>query len=405
LYKGTLGGKMDNILRNFIYKKIKIRNVEFTILDIIFILGITVSGIMMRMSLKSVVTGDFTYFLEPWINEFKSNGFAALKGDFYNYNPPYMVILYLIGISGINPLTGIKAISGIFDVIAAIAVAAIVLDITKSKIRTMFGYAGAWILPTVVTNGSMWGQCDAIYTSFIIISIYYILKEKPLKAMIFLGIAVGFKMQALFILPAYIILWSKRKIKLTHFLSIPIIYFISLLPAVLAGKSIVDTMGIYMVQAKEQIYLEVNWPGLYELIGIEPYYDYYGPAAMWFTLGILMCIMFFLAYKIYKVNKEHMIDVFLYIAMVTIYFLPYMHERYGYVAGILAIIVGIINPKKLYIPIVHVVVSYSAYQSCLSDNRMVPFWILSFALLFLILDFGIYIFKYVNANSISCEEV
>lgn len=397
--------EMDNILRNFIYKKVKIKTVEFTVLDLIFLLGISISGIMMRMSLKSVVTGDYTYFLEPWINELKNNGFGALKGDFYNYNPPYMVILYMIGKTKINPLSGIKAVSCIFDIILSVTVALIVMDITKSKLRTMFAYAGVWILPTIVANGSMWGQCDAIYTTFIILSLYYILKEKPLKAMIFLGVAVGFKMQAIFILPAYIILWSKRKIKLVHFLSIPIIYFISLLPAVLAGKSFADTMGIYMVQAKEQVYLEMNWPGLYELIGIEPYYDYYGPAAIWFTLGILMCIMFYLAYKIYKINKSHMIDIFLYIALVTVYFLPYMHERYGYVAGILAIIVGLINIKRLYIPIIHVVVSYAAYQSCLSDNRMVPFWVLSFMLLFLVLDVGIYIFKYVNANDISAKEV
>jgi len=251
---------MDKILRGFIYQKFKIKNVEFTMLDIIFMMGITVSGIMMRVSLKSVVTGDYTVFLEPWINELKNGGFAALKGDFYNYNPPYMVILYLISVSGMNYLTGIKAVSCIFDIISAIVVAAIVMDITKSRIRTMFGYAGAWILPTIVANSSLWGQCDAIYTSFVLLSVLYILKEKPLKAMIFLGIAVGFKMQALFILPAFIILWTKRKVKLVHFLSIPIIYFISLMPAVIVGKSIVDTMGIYLVQAKEQVYLEMNWP-------------------------------------------------------------------------------------------------------------------------------------------------
>ncbi|OYO42635.1 hypothetical protein C8E03_105109 [Lachnotalea glycerini] len=396
---------MDKFLRNMIFKKYKIGSVEFTIIDMIFLLGISISGFMMRMSLKSVVTGDFTVFLEPWINEFKANGFGALKGDFYNYNPPYMIVLYLIALSKINPLTGIKLVSVIFDILIAITVAIIVFNLTKSKFRTMIAYAAAWILPTIVANGSMWGQCDAIYAFFVILSIYCILNDKSLLSMILLGIAFAFKMQALFILPAYIILWAKGKVKIRHFLCIPIIYFISLLPAVITGKSFAATLGIYMVQAKEQVYLEMNWPGLYELIGIEPYYDYYGPAAMWFTLGILMCIMFYLAYKIYHVSKAHMIDIFLYISMVTVYFLPYMHERYGYIAGILTIIVGLVNIRKLYIPIIHVLVSYGAYQSCLSDNRMAPFWIYSFMLLFLILDFGIYIFKYVNANSISYKEV
>lgn len=397
--------EMDRILRNVIFSDFKIGKTKFTVLDLVFLLGISLSGLMMRMSLRSTVTGDFTFFLEPWINEFKTNGFGALKGDFYNYNPPYMVILYLISVLKINPLTGIKLVSCFFDLIMGGVVALIVFDLTKSKLRTMFAYGVVWILPTVVTNGSMWGQCDAIYATFVMLSVYCIIKDKSSLGMIFLGIAVGFKMQAIFILPAYIILWSKRKVKLVHFLWIPVIYIISLLPAVLAGKSFISTMGIYLGQAKEQKYLAMNWPGLYELIGVEPYYDYYGPAAMWFTLGILMCIMFYLAYKIYRVDKAHMLDIFLYIAMVTIYFLPYMHERYGYIAGVLAVAVGLVNTKKLYIPIVHVIASYAAYQSCLSDSRMAPFWIYSFALLFLILDFGIYIYKYVNQNSLSVKEV
>ncbi|WP_099469186.1 glycosyltransferase 87 family protein [Konateibacter massiliensis] len=396
---------MDTFLRNMIYSKFKIKNVEFTVLDIIFLFGMAITGLMMRISVKSTVTGDFTVFLEPWINELKAGGFGALRGDFYNYNPPYMVILYFIAVSNINPLTGIKLVSCIFDIAMAAGVALIVLELTNSKLRTMFAYAAAWIFPTVVVNSAFWGQCDAIYATFLILSLYCLIKKKSLPSMILFGIAFAFKMQAIFLLPAYIILWSKRKIKIVHFLWLPVIYFISLLPAVLAGKSFGDTIGIYMTQAKEQVYLEMNWPGVYELIGIEPYYDYYGPAAMWFAVGIVMCVMFYLAYKIYKVSDSHMVDIFLYIAMVTVYFLPYMHERYGYVAGMLAIIIGIVNLKKLYIPIIHLIVSYGAYQSCLSDNRMVPFWLYSFMLLFLILDFGIYIYQYVNENSISCEEV
>jgi len=36
------------------------------------------------------------------------------------------------------------------------------------------------LIPTVILNGSVWGQCDIIYTAFVIASIYYILREKPI---------------------------------------------------------------------------------------------------------------------------------------------------------------------------------------------------------------------------------
>ncbi|OYP42229.1 hypothetical protein CG709_04670, partial [Lachnotalea glycerini] len=243
--------RMDKKLRNFLYKKIKLAGMEYRILDLIFLAGIILSGFMMRISLKSVVTVDYSYFLERWVGELKINGFGALKEDFYNYNPPYMVILYFISVLKVNPLTGIKVVSCFFDIIIAVTVAAIVKNITKSKQHTMIAFGAAWMLPTVVANGAMWGQCDSIYTSFIMLAIYYILKEKPGKSMIFYGIAFGFKMQSLFILPAFLILWSKRKVKLIHFLNIPLMYFISLLPAVFAGKSFLDTIVFYGGQTKE----------------------------------------------------------------------------------------------------------------------------------------------------------
>lgn len=390
---------MEGYLGNFMYKKIKFAEVEFRVIDILFLLGIFVSGFMMRMSLKSVVTVDYSYFLERWVDELKINGFGALKGDFYNYNPPYMVILYLISILKVNTLTGIKAVSCFFDVVIAITVAAIVLDIKKSKFYTMIAFGATWMLPTVVANGAMWAQCDSIYTSFIILSVYFILKEKPMKSMIFYGIAVGFKMQTLFILPAFIVLWTKRKVKLIHFLNIPILYFVSLLPAVIAGKSFKDSIGLYLGQAKEGSQLSYNWPGLYEIFGVDSFYEYYGKPAMCFVLGILMCVMFYLAYKNYAITKERIIDIFFYLAMVSLYFLPHMHERYGYVGGILAIIVGVLNPRKIYIPILHVIASYGAYQAWLSDHRVVPFWIYSFMLLYIVVDFGVYLFKEVNKNN------
>lgn len=391
---------MDQWIRGLIYKKIKIKEMEFTILDFIFMLGITICGLAIRISVKSTVTGDFEYFLDPWISIFDEYGFKALGMDFYNYNTPYMILLYLVSLSGINHLTGVKMISCIFDLALSLTVGLMMADITKSKIKTVFSYGAVWIFPTVVTNSALWGQCDSIYAFFIVLSVYLMMKEKSLPSMIIYAIAVSFKMQAIFVLPAFMILWTKRKVKLWQFLCIPIVYFISLLPAVIAGMSFQQALGLYGKQLGEATgYLERNWPGVYELIGIEPYWDYYGPAAIWFTVGILMCFMFFMAYKNYEFDKTGYVDIFLYVGMLTLYFLPYMHERYGYVAGIFAIMFGMINMQKIYIPIVHGLICYVAYQVCLTDHIVFPFWIYSFGLLWLLIDVGIFIYKKVQSTS------
>lgn len=396
---------MDKWIRSLIYKKFNIKNVEFTVLDFIFLLGITICGCAIRMSVKSMVTGDFEYFLDPWMTMFDEYGFAALGMDFYNYNTPYMILLYLASLTGINHLTAVKLISIVFDFLLAVTVGFVMREMSDSKTKIMFAYGAVWMFPTIVCNSAFWGQCDSIYTFFILLSVYFMLKGKSLPSMILYGIAFAFKMQAIFILPAYLILWTKKKLKLAHFLAIPIMYVLSLVPAMAAGMSFGGAVGLYGKQLGTATgYLECNWPGVYELIGIEPYWDYYGPAGMWFTVCILMCFMFYMAYKNYKVTNISIIEVFLYVGMLTVYFLPYMHERYGYVAGIFAIIFGLVNMRKIYIPIVHGIVSYTAYQACLTDVIVTPHWVWAIVLLLLLVDMGIYIFKYVQSTSTPWEE-
>lgn len=90
-------------------------------------------------------------------------------------------------------------ISFIFEIIAAYYIMKIVN--LKYK-RERLGYLAFGLLlfiPTVIFNGSVWAQCDIIYTAFVIGSIYYILNEKPVISIIFYGIALSFKLQAIII--------------------------------------------------------------------------------------------------------------------------------------------------------------------------------------------------------------
>jgi len=48
-----------------------------------------------------------------------------------------------------------------------------------------------FVLPTIFINSAHWGQMDALYTTFLIISLYFFLKEKPLLGM--LAFALSFR--------------------------------------------------------------------------------------------------------------------------------------------------------------------------------------------------------------------
>ena len=61
-----------------------------------------------------------------------------------------------------------------------------------------------------------------------------------------------------------------------------------------------------------------------------------------------------------------MIQMGLFFAILTPYFLPHMHERYGCVADILAVIYAMMNIKRFYIPLVHILMSFNSYMAYLS---------------------------------------
>ena len=58
----------------------------------------------------------------------------------------------------------------------------------------------------------------------------------------------------------------------------------------------------------------------------------------------------------------------LFYAILTPYILPHMHERYGCVADILAIIYAMMNVKKFYIPLAQLLVSFNCYMAYLSHR-------------------------------------
>ncbi|KXK11697.1 MAG: hypothetical protein UZ14_CFX002002665 [Chloroflexi bacterium OLB14] len=66
-------------------------------------------------------------------------------------------------------------------------------------------------------NSTGWGQIDSLYTSFLLLCVYFLLKEKPFYAMLMFGVAFSFKSQSVFLLPFLGIMFLKGKINWYHF--------------------------------------------------------------------------------------------------------------------------------------------------------------------------------------------
>lgn len=361
--------------------------------NFIFFIIITIIAWIIRILFISNISGDFNAFIEKWFYELQNNGgLYGLKLDIGDYNPPYLTILALLTYLPIKPIVSIKMVSIIFDYICALTMMRIVKILLKdNKNKDFFGlitYAVVLFLPTVILNSSCWGQADSIYVAFILISIRYLLEEKYLKAFIFLGISFAFKLQFIFILPLYILIYiSERKFPIYYFLIIPLIDIIMCLPAMAFGKSILSCINIYINQTSEWgKYLSMNFPGIWNLLfPIQSKYNYViatneniSKVGILITIFVYSMIAYLVLCKKIKFNKQKIIEFGLLSVMIATFLLPHMHDRYLFLGDILSILYYIYNKDKIYIPIGISLVSLYGYAAYLFDQKVIPIQYVSF---------------------------
>lgn len=385
---------MDDKIRSVLTHKISVKKITFTVMDILLFLVLTGFALIMRYALRNVVAGDYKMFFEPWVATLREAG-GGIKGlsaefEYVDYTTPYLTILSFISICPfLNTLLLMKLVSIFFDFVAAFAVMAIVYDRTKNMTYGILGYGALLMVPTVLTNGAMWAQCDIIFTSFVLWSLYFILKDKPAWSMAFYGIAFAFKLQTLFLAPLYVILWMKGKVKLKHFLFLPLMYVIGMIPSLLAGKSFWELISVYFFQANGQmdIYaLSHKFPNIYQLIGTDSFLFEYADAGIWVTLGALMILMYCFARKQYEMNACLLLRMGMLLTMTVVFFLPHMHERYAILVDVMAIVYAFFDFRKLYIPVLTILCSFAGYTVYLAQNNIIPMYVYTILFLLLMLD-------------------
>ncbi len=395
----------ERIMDKVMFHELNIGNIKIKVVDLSFVICLFVFSFLIRWKLMPIESADFWGFLEDWMLQIRAGGgFKSLDHQISNYTSPYMYLMCLVSYLTENNLYGLKMISVVFDYLAAAAVFLIVYQLTGNARRSIMGMAALLLCPTVILDGAYWCQCDIIYTTFLLFALYYFFKDNSRLCLIFVGISFAFKLQALFLVPFFIIMWLKRKtIRIVDFLWIPVVYVISALPAWGFGRDFKELLGIYFDQAQSYPWGTLEYPNIYALLGeAMPDMRHAGEvssAGTYMTIILLGCIAYYFYVKRINLTGEIMITLALFTTAIIVYSLPHMHERYGFLVDLLAIIYGMLNRKKLPVACGFMLVSVLSFMPYLIAVHIVPIQYVAIGLLGLILYIGYDLYRQGQENS------
>lgn len=340
----------------------------------IFALAIVVIlAIVARIPLYSKKSGDFNSFLLPWYRQCYENPKAFLAKNDADYTPTYMYFLVFISWFKVNPesnayLYTLKTISVIFEFGSAFLIFWMVKFIFKKpNWLVLLSVFLALFVPQILLNSAFWGQCDSIFTFFIILTLFLYYKKLPLFSAISYGISFAFKLQSIFFLPVLFLLWLNKKYRFWYLLLVPVIYVVLMIPALICGRSFISCLMVYGEQTGEYTYLSLNAPNIYafvykSMVTNSSVEQELVPAAtvLGLTSILVLCIFIFLTHK--DITAEELIKISFLIALFAPFMLPKMHDRYFYLAEVLGIMYLAINPRKWYIPALSIAGSFSGYN-------------------------------------------
>ncbi len=396
----------ERIIDKVMQHEVFFGKIKFKIVDLAFIGCLFAFAFMVRWKLMPIESADYWGFLEDWMKQIRDGGgFRSLGWQISNYSSPYMYLMCLVSYLTNNDLYGLKLVSVFFDYLASIAVFLIIYQITGKVRKSIMGMAILLLSPTVILDSAYWCQCDIIYTTFILFAIYYLFKNNSRGCLILVGISFAFKLQALFIVPFLIILWLKKKtIKLRDFVWIPIIYVVSALPAWLFGRDFKELMTIYFDQAGTYPWGTLEYPNIYALLG-EAMPDMrhateLSGAGTFMTIIILGCIAYYFYAKDIKLTDELLITLALFTVALIVYSLPHMHDRYGFLIDLLAIIYGTLNVKKMPVACGFMLVSVLSFMPYLIAVHIVLIQYVAIGLLGLIVYVGYDLYHQIVRNSL-----
>lgn len=352
-----------------------------------------------RVSMLDFITADYNSFLSLWLSQFRAGGFEMLAKNVGDYNLIYQYFLLLITHTPLHDLYLIKFISVAFDYALALVMmrAAGCFGGEKAKLPTLMLML---VYPTVLLDGACWGQCDSVYVFFIALSLYMLATNRPTRSAIALSVAFAFKLQTIFVFPVVLLGLLHKKFNWRHALAFFAAYIVTMIPALLAGRPFMDALSVYANQSMGQYYDRLTYgaPTLYmffpmmdfstgqpfkwmryipgiDALGVNPYlnpdlFPDFQHAALYACIVLTLIVVIYWLMHWREITMDMMLDLAMFFAIFLPFVMPKMHERYFFVADIVAVLYAVKYSRRRFLPLLVAGASLTSYCSYLM--RQVP---------------------------------
>ena len=355
-------------------------------------------AMLTRVAFLDYVTGDYDQFLVRWIDIFREGGAAMLAENVGDYNLLYQYVLLLIAKAPLCNLYLLKLFSVAFDFALAVAMGCAARQAAGER-AFVPAFCAALVLPTALLNGACWGQCDSVYAFFVILCLLWLKDGHPAASAAALAVAFAFKLQTIFFFPVVLLALIHGEYKPRHALCFAAAYLVTLLPALMAGRTLVSALSVYANQAMGQYYdrLTYNAPNLYLFFPMMLFSNTQEYGWMRFIEGVdaqggsvylrddwipalqsaalYACIVLTLLVVVYwllharEITPQMTLGFALFFAIFLPFVMPKIHERYFFLADMLSLLYAFGRRDRRFVPVLVVASSMLSYFAFLTRQR------------------------------------
>lgn len=345
------------------------------------------ASLLLRWSLFDFESLDYKLMLSKWYGSFlehgRWHGLGAPAMDLPSYCYPQLY-LYLISLGTLLPVPSLYAIKLLS--IAADYVAA--WYGWKLGRRAGFSSARSWamatailLLPTVVMNGALWGQCDMMYTCALLASMYYVLEGRMGAALVAFGLSFSLKPQAIVWCPFLAGLLASGRLPWRRLWIAPTVYVGCAIPAILAGQPVAYALGCWGHYAVKPTALVLGAPNWYLLISPQVASGPYALGVLLTLLATAALVWWMWGRRTAALNKSQwVVSAALLSALFPPFFLPGAHERYFFAADALSVVYAFYDPRRWFVALLIQFASAFSYLPYLFGREPVPLPFLALAM-------------------------